>query len=144
MKRFIQFLCVSSLVFSSVCFGLGTMNSEPMSQEVLKDQKARHRILHKIIHMVEWPDEVMNQKEFHHCILGKGVSQNHDKLQMLSLQDKEAKIFELDKISGSEHCQTLFVEVSEFVNVKEVLQYALGKPMLLISDIPEFARMGGI
>lgn len=102
-------------------------------------------IIKQLTSIVSWPASVLQGNNFNICILGKlddlkpltelnGQIVNRRKLIVKNINAaNEAK----------KDCQLLYVTETESKNAKQIIHLLNGEPILLISDIANFARDGG-
>jgi hypothetical protein len=97
---------------------------------------------------VEWPGSAPAAagKAFVVCVLGDDPFGRwlDDVAAGAVMKEKPVNVRRISQIEESEPCHTLFISASEDVRMKEIFA-ALGKrPVLTVSDAPQFARRGGM
>ncbi|MEI6205205.1 MAG: YfiR family protein [Desulfuromonadales bacterium] len=108
--------------------------------------KIKAAMLYNFTKYVEWPPETgAAGKQLNVCITGNSPIKRH----IDQLQGKQANgrtlavrfVTSPDEISG---CNMLFIDSSEYRRLSAFLQQGSRKPMLTVSDISQFASLGGM
>lgn len=118
-------------------------NADTASKEYL----VKAAFLYNFVKFIEWPGAlaVSQHNKLDICVMGsnpfasataifKEASTPSLALNLVQEGSAEAAI---------KHCHILFISNSEHEHVSEVLQVLKGKPVLTVSDIDGFAKMGG-
>jgi hypothetical protein len=91
-----------------------------------------------------WPPTAIDSV-YHACIVGRSAV--GDALRLLEGQTVRSKAIAVS--SAADHmayasCQMLFISESEVNRIKSILAATDGKPILTVSDSPEFVQAGGM
>ena len=121
---------------------LYAQRSNPSEYEV----KAAY--LYKLGKFVEWPDKVTPSTEdsFAICVLGKDPfgTTFDTTIAGESINGKKVVIKRLAKPHDAVSCRILFISSSEEGRLKEILLDLSKTSVLTVSDMPQFARRGGM
>lgn len=115
-----------------------------------EEYEVKAAFLYKFIHFVRWPDRVLETLEeeaaFGIGILGKDPFGNTlDQLVRGKKRDaRPVRIFRGREFSELSECFVLFIAKSETDRVGRLLDLTREKPVLTVSEIPGFAKKGGI
>ena len=91
---------------------------------------------------VEWPPEQAD-KEITLCIIG--VDPFGDVIDKLaSTQRPPPPIYRVKSIDDHSQCKVLFISSSEQARVEKILEKERNRPVLTVSDIPEFISHNGM
>ena len=143
-RRVFHFVAV---VVAVVCAfnGVPTLyaqHSSPTEYEV----KAAY--LYKLGKFVEWPDKVTPSTEdsFAICVLGKDPfgTTFDTTIAGESINGKKVVIKRLAKPHDAVSCRILFISSSEEGRLREILADLSKTSVLTVSDMPQFARRGGM
>jgi len=98
------------------------------------------------IKFVEWPaDTIKNGDKIRLCVIGNADMQT----SLFTLNGRKAGAYELQIMSRSEggeglgDCHVLYIDEQEQRHLVPILKSLGNKPVLTISDIPNFAERGG-
>lgn len=110
---------------------------------VPSEDEVKAAFIFNFVKFVEWP-EMAEKKEIKVCFTGeKPLSGN-----LTLLEGRKAHNLVLKISSGSvppeDICDVLFLSASDRKSLSELLIFYSEKPVLTISDVPGFARSGGM
>jgi hypothetical protein len=97
---------------------------------------------------VEWPTNApsVSAKNFVVCILGPdpfGRSLD-DVAAGAVIKDVPIQVLHISQLDESAPCHTLFISALEEVRLGKVLEALERRPVLTVSDVPQFAQRGGM
>jgi hypothetical protein len=143
-RRVLHFVAVALALVCAVSGApiLNAQRSNPSEYEV----KAAY--LYKLGKFVEWPDKVTPAAEdsFAICVLGKDPfgTTFDTTIAGESINGKKVVIKRLVKLHDAVGCRILFISSSEESRLKEILADLSKTSVLTVSDMPQFARRGGM
>lgn len=112
-----------------------------------KERVLKAAMLLKFPLFIYWPEQNKRRKSNNgigFCVLGSFVL-NQALRELWSVEDGNYHFFLLSKISElSQHCDILFIDKSKRASLTYILQQTQDKPILTVSDITNFAEVGGI
>lgn len=91
-----------------------------------------------------WPPTAADSV-YRACIVGRSAV--GDALRLLEGQVVKGKTISVSSVENHAayaSCQMLFISESEVASIKSILAATDGKPILTVSDLPEFAQSGGM
>jgi YfiR/HmsC-like len=97
---------------------------------------------------VEWPPSAAssNSNTFSLCVLGNdpfGAALDRT-VAGEKIAGRKAVARRISKPQEAQDCQILFISASENERLKPILQALAGRPVLTVSDMPEFCLRGGM
>ncbi|WP_176329711.1 YfiR family protein [Thioflexithrix psekupsensis] len=107
------------------------------------------KIIYNLSKFVTWPIDVFTDEHspFHFCLLGVDSFQFAlEELVNLPLRGRPIEFHQIKEstLSENENCQVLFVSQSLSEQWQDILKQLENKPILTVSDMPEFAHQGGM
>ena len=116
--------------------------------EATLENQAQSEALFHLAEFVEWPS-VGNSRlntTFNFCILGKDpLGDSLDKAILgHSIEQKSTMIVRGSRLGDMGRCEVLFISVSEAKQLPKILKILSGKNVLTVSEMPDFAALGGI
>ncbi len=103
--------------------------------------------LYNFAKFTTWPTEAFSgpQKPFRLCILGEDpFGAAMESIEGKSIKQRPLAVFRIAQVSDAERCHILFVSTSEEERLRAILDDLHERPILTISDMPNFAWAGGI
>ncbi len=94
---------------------------------------------------VRWPSASAGGGGFLICVLGKnpfGTSLNAT-VRGESIDGKPLAVHYIESVGEASGCRILFISNSEAHRVEDILAEIEKRPVLTVSDIPDFANLGG-
>ena len=103
--------------------------------------------LYKLKHFIIWPQlNFDTSSQFVICILGQDPF--HEKLDLVikaqPATENLVKILRITEIEQAQECQILFISESKQLWLDSILKWLDRKPILSVSDMPDFASHGGM
>jgi hypothetical protein len=110
------------------------------------EHEVKLALTYKLAKFVTWPAERESTATFSLCILGQHPFESAlDGLRGLKIKERTITVRDVtavpEQVGG---CDLLFVAESESDRLVDVLVELADKPVLTISDMPRFAKRGGI
>ncbi len=145
MKNFKQLthkiIAILSLItLSSSCFAAQTTAGNTAEWEYTQKAKVIKYLLTNVI----WPKENTKDDTLHVCVVGSlADSKPIDALNGVMINKLKVKVAKSSLKQAMNNCQLVYIALTEKENDKEIIKQFSGKPVLLISDIPNFADNGG-
>jgi len=104
--------------------------------------------LYNFAKFVEWPaaDVQKSSETFVLGILGRDPFGNQldELLDGKTVQDKKIILKRFDKVAEVSGCNVLFISASEEKSLPSILADLKGRPILTVSDMPDFVEEGGV
>ncbi len=117
-----------------------------------KEDEIKAVLIYHFAKFIDWPPEALPPTsfgevtpEFTLCIFGTGLLDN----ALATIRGKPVKgrplvIRHVNRPAQLQTCHTLFISASAFALADPLLTYAKNLPIVTISDLAGFARMGGM
>lgn len=136
-----QFACVSLLI---VTF-LATMHSTARAEDAPTiEYKVKASYLYNFLQFVEWPVDAFANNTILLCVFG--VDNFGAALRPIAgeiVRGRTIAVRYFQDVKGLENCHMVFVSASESERDSQVLQYLLGRPVLVVGETNGFAERGG-
>ena len=108
------------------------------------EYRVKAAFLYNFARFVEWPPGTYAER-FGICVLGENpFGPALQRLTEKRVRSVPIAVRELRSVEEIAHCQVLFVARSQRDELVEVLARLIDKPVLTVSDIDGFSRVGGI
>jgi YfiR/HmsC-like len=120
--------------------------AKPPEPDNLSDEELtkKVKVISKIINIVKWSPTVTNQNIFNYCLLGSKNKNDDAYLKKINFENHKIEVIHLkDAQQADGLCQSIFLENPDMSNLSSLLEYFNRKPILLLSNETDFARMGG-
>jgi hypothetical protein len=117
------------------------------SQSVSKENLLKAAFVFNFIKFVEWPDKYFGNSDtpIKLCIWGDSALDGAlDTLSKKTAKKRSIQILYTRKIRAVAICHVLFVSESDRDPLQTIIRLTTGKSILTVSDIPDFAKRGGI
>lgn len=124
------------------------LNSSVLADNHFKLNPMQHKkkvkFIEHLIDSIEWPSS-NHEGEFYLCTAGEPSDQDDPHfLTELKVKRKEVKLLDWKKISEvDKKCDLIYITDSHQEDLPQIFKQYKGKPVLLVSDIEGFSRMGG-
>ena len=126
--------------------GLGLSASLAMA-EIPEEDRVKAAVIVKLTRFVEWPTDALPEgADLNLCLFGElPVTE-----ALLEIRDQTVRqhALKMHKRSFSDAnlsaCQAIFIDASEVARMGQALQAVSGRAVLTISELPDFARRGGM
>ena len=102
--------------------------------------------LYNFAKFTTWPAEAFPgpQTPLRVCILGEDAfGAAMESIEGKSVKQRPLAVIRITQVSDAERCHILFVGTSEEARLRAILDDLHERPILTISDMPNFARAGG-
>jgi hypothetical protein len=134
--RFLALCFWSSLLISSLAANAFADES--------KEQLVKVTYIYNFGKFIVWPDS-SSHASFNICVEGdQPLSGKIALLQNRQLDGRKIEVHPGIDIDKSVNCHILFISETEQQRLPEILERILAKPILTISDLPNFASLGGM
>lgn len=102
-------------------------------------------LLYKLSQFVYWPDTAKPQSRLIFCVVGANPFGNSlERLAREPVDGRTVEIVNLLAIGENINCDFIFISRSEAASMDLILRRLAGKRMVTVSDIPGFAKAGGM
>lgn len=126
----------------ALCLACGLALAQPVNEDEMKGI-----YIYKFLKFIEWPPSAFaaGDDSFRVCVAGEEhVKALADTLDRQPLKDRKIALVNLAKKGQISSCQVVFISSGESWRYKSILSEIGNHPTLTISDIPDFARQGGM
>jgi len=138
------------LIASSLLMPTAHVNASNTLEKVATEYQIKAAYLYNFARYIKWPANAFESDDapFVFCVLGKELF--IDELQTLGTQhtinNRSLEVNYPTELTDVESCHILFVAESAQNKIMEWLDYLYihHKPILTVSDIPEFVESGGM
>jgi len=122
-----------------ICFVLSQSKADSF-----KEYQIKAAFIYNFIKFIEWPDE-NTFNTFNVCILGKDpFGRAMDILKEKKVKNAKINVLRINSLEKAEKCQVVFISPSEKNSLKKILDSLKIKPILTISEVPDFIKKEGI
>lgn len=129
------------LVLASVFLG----QAARAEQGAVSEYGLKAVLLYKLPQFVYWPETAKTQGRLIFCIAGANPFGNAlERLAREPVDGRSAEVINLVAIGDNINCDFIFVSRSEAASMDMILRKLAGKRMVTVSDIPGFAKAGGM
>lgn len=119
------------------------LSAEPLALEL----KIKAAYLYHFTRFVEWPSAGESEEEppLRICLLGEsGLAPHLAPLQERHDDDRPLTVVRLGENEDPSGCQLLYIALDHRKSLPRVLAALRSRPVLTVSDIPDFASRGGM
>ncbi len=140
----------SRIVLAAMLFAALAMQGTSRSwaqPAVSQEYRVKAAFLYNFAKFVKWPPETFENTDapLVLCVLGDDpFGSALDMLQGKSVRGRRLAIYRTHAIDGPPSCQLLYVAGSERARLQSILDQVRGRPVLTVSDLPDFTLHGGI
>jgi hypothetical protein len=133
---------ISRLIFGVVCFVLLATNTN--AAEKASEYEVKAAYLYNFAKFVQWPED--GGASFDICILGTDPFGGAlgAIVEGESLRGRRVVIRATDRSAAVTDCNMVFVAASERSRITQIVESLEQRPVLTVSDIPQFAEKGGV
>jgi len=128
-------------------FGLLSL-THAATQESAKEYQIKAVYLYNFTGFVTWPNNVFEDAKasFRICILGEDPFGRQLDLAVRGekVEGRNVLVERIDSVQQSSGCQILFISESETSQLNPIFNALEKKPILTVSDMPEFVERGGM
>lgn len=126
---------------------LATMNL--FAAATVPADKIKAAYIYQLTHFVTWPDIPSTDKTFTICVLGQEpITKELAPLDQRQSDEYLIKVRQMERVQDAADCKILYIAKNKSHRLQAILRYlntALrDKPILTVSNIPQFAANGGI
>lgn len=103
--------------------------------------------VYNFLKFVDWPPETFDGESdpIHVCVMGEHPLRTALKpIEEQTARRRTIRLHDLAPQAGFTHCQVLFVGIEDSHLTPLLLRSAAGKPILTVSDVPNFMELGGM
>lgn len=131
------------VIFAALFIGIGPAGAAVQLQE----QKIKAGLLYNFVKYTSWPQSSFAKPDdpFQICLLGGDSFEGAlDPLQGRTAQKRSINILKIYEPDSLSRCHVAFIHRSQKENIVQILDAVRGQPVLLLSDIDDFSRIGGM
>ena len=124
----------------------GNHSPPPTGATASREYLLKAAFLYNFANFTTWPTEALSgpQKPLHLCILGEDpFGAAMESIEGKSIKQQPLAVIRIAQVSDAEQCHILFISTSEEERLRAILDDLHERPILTISDMPNFARAGG-
>lgn len=117
-----------------------------VAQGTVPEYQLKAAYLVNFARFVSWPPAGVDGEEFTFCVLGAdpfGAALDAT-VADVTVDGRRAMPRRLAAIGGMEGCRVLFISAAEAGRLEAILAGLRDRPVLTVSDMPQFARRGGM
>ena len=122
--------------------------SAPIQSAPLPEYQVKAALLYKLSKFIYWPEDTFpdtGDTFLNICVLGKDpFGTALDALTRKSIRSHEVIVKRAQQATDLAGCQVAFISSSEHRNLGAILRTLRQQPILLVSDIKQFAQQGGM
>lgn len=124
----------------------GPAMGEVKGQAKETEAKIKVAYVYNFLKFIEWPEGDGNTAApVRICVVGTDpIRTMLGELSIRKVKDRQIQVEQVKELSGLNTCHVVYVTRSEEAALPQVLQRIEEAPVLSASDIPEFARKGGM
>ncbi len=118
----------------------------PAAATASREYLLKAAFLYNFAKFTTWPAEAFPgpQTPLRVCILGEdSFGAAMESIEGKSIKGRPVAVIRIAQVSDAERCHILFVSTSEEGRLRAILDDLRERPILTISDMPNFARAGG-
>ena len=118
----------------------------PAATAASREYLLKAAFLYNFAKFTTWPAEAVPgpQTPLRVCILGEDYfGAAMESIEGKSIKERPVAVIRIAQVSDAERCHILFVSTSEEERLRAILDDLRERPILTISDIPNFAQAGG-
>ena len=134
--------CLALSVMLLLCLSLTAYGQNSVDREY----RVKAAFIYNFARFTTWPADAFSGPDSPLCIcifgedyFGNSFAQFNGK----KIKDRKLVFKKTNTLPDDPDCQVVFISKSEKKSLPQVLQKLAGKPVLLVSDIENFADMGG-
>lgn len=134
------------MVIALMCLLAGFSPVSQSTASEISDYRLKALYIYNLALFTEWPSEFfLNKKNITIGILGKDpFGDSFSLIEGRELRGREVVIRRFENVEDLEVCHILFISSSEKDRMSEIVENIKDWRVLTVSDMPNFARLGGI
>lgn len=107
------------------------------------ETKVKVAYIYNFTKFIEWPDD--DSEPIRICVIGNDpIRTMLGELSNREVKGRQLRIMRVKDLNSMPSCHLLFISRSEESQVPNILQRLQGTRVLTVSDIPQFAKRGGM
>ena len=138
--------CMLAMSTGSADAWAASESPSPAAAAASREYLIKAAFLYSFAKFTVWPIEAFSdpQAPLRLCILGEDpFGAALESIEGKSIKNRPLAIIRIAQVADAERCHILFVSTSEEERLRAILDDLRERPILTISDIPNFARAGG-
>jgi hypothetical protein len=117
-------------------------------QDKVKEYQIKAVFLFNFTQFVEWPEDAFSSQDspFVIGIVGRDPFGSYldETIRGEHLLEHPLVVKRFQSVLDVDHCHMLFINSTDVSQIKRSFEKVLGKPVLTVGDVPDFARLGGM
>ena len=114
-------------------------------QTAISEYRLKAVLFFKLPQFVYWPDNASARNNLVFCVLGNNpFGKTLERLAWEQVDGRATEIVNLAAVNDGIVCDFIFISRSENAGVETLLRKFSGKRVVTVSDIPDFAKAGGM
>ncbi len=123
----------------------GISLSARADQAAISEYSLKAVLFFKLPQFVYWPDTVSTRNNLIFCVLGNNpFGKALELLAREPIDGRQVEIVNLAAVGDGIVCDFIFISRSENASVEGIIRKFAGKRVVTVSDIPGFAKAGGM
>jgi uncharacterized protein DUF4154 len=136
------------LLALALCSGMALAPPSLHAQEKplqLYEQKIKAGLVYNFLKYTTWPANAAPQGTLHVCLFGGDPFDGYlSPLKGRTAQQAVIDITTITRVSEAENCNMVIIPSSQAKSLPALLEFLKDKHVLTVSDIDQFARLGGM
>jgi YfiR/HmsC-like len=125
--------------------GVGLLLAGTVAANSVPEHELKAALTYKLAKFVTWPAERELAATFELCVLGEHPFESAlDGIDELTIKERPIAVRSVASVVEPAACDLLFIAASESERLAELLAELADMPVLTVSDMPRFAKRGGI
>jgi len=114
-------------------------------QAAISEYRLKAVLFFKLPQFVYWPDNSSARNNLVYCVLGNNpFGKTLERLAWEQVDGRATEIVNLAAVGDGIACDFVFISRSESASVEAIIRKFSGKRVATVSDIPDFAKAGGM
>ena len=144
--RRLAFLAIGGFMLAMSTGGTHAQAANESPAPTSREYLLKAAFLYNFAKFTTWPAEAFPspQAPLRVCILGEdSFGAAMESIEGKSIKERPVAVIRIAQVSDAERCHILFISTSEEERLRAILDDLHERPILTISDMPNFARAGG-
>lgn len=135
-------LARTAFVLLVICFASSIIQERPAMAGDL-ETKVKVAYIYNFTKFIDWPDD--DSEPISICVIGSDpIRTMLGELSIREVKGRPLRIMRVKDSNSIPSCHLLFISRSEESQIPSILQRLQGTRVLTVSDIPQFAKRGGM
>ncbi len=146
MSNKFTYLLIRIFIFSLLYLAGSSLHAEKLSQKKSDEALFKAAFIYNFAKFTTWPESAFKETNILKlCTIGK--QEPGFDLKRLSgkvIQGRAVSIKSIERNQSVNDCHMLYITKSEKNHYEKILKESTNKPLLTVSDLPNFVKHGGI